>query len=102
MDSIILTGDNTGEIVSIKLSLNYPDIAIVVSLMSQRMHYSPKNKHLDATCKILSYLKGTPYQGLFFKNNNSRLVEVYTNANWTDHQKTSTSTLDISHLCWET
>ncbi|KAK3026255.1 hypothetical protein RJ639_041631 [Escallonia herrerae] len=50
----------------IYLSHTRPDIAFVVSVISQFMH-SPKKKHLDAVYGVLRYLKGTPGKGLFFK-----------------------------------
>ena len=41
------------------LSHTRPDIAFVVSVVSQYMH-SPKESHLKAVYKILRYLKGYP------------------------------------------
>ncbi|RVX07826.1 Retrovirus-related Pol polyprotein from transposon RE1 [Vitis vinifera] len=50
----------------IYLSHTRPDIAFVVSVVSQYMH-SPKESHLEAVYKILRYLKGSPGRGLFFR-----------------------------------
>jgi len=49
----------------IYLSLSRPDIAYVVSVVSQFMH-APTSKHLNVACHILIYLKGTPGKGLLF------------------------------------
>ncbi|KAK2999542.1 hypothetical protein RJ639_023205 [Escallonia herrerae] len=65
----------------IYLSHTRPDIAFDVSVISQFMH-SPKKKHLDAVYGVLRYLKGTPGKGLFFKKENDRMVEIYTDADW--------------------
>lgn len=42
-----------------------PDIAFVVSLVSQYMH-SPRQKHFDAEYRIVRYLKGSPRKSLMF------------------------------------
>ena len=54
----------------IYLSHTHPDIAFAVSLVSQFMH-SPKKEHLEATYRILRYLKGCPGKGLFFQKNSA-------------------------------
>ncbi|KAL6323474.1 hypothetical protein AAG906_039046 [Vitis piasezkii] len=63
----------------IYLSHTKPNIAFVVSVVSQYMH-SPKESHLEAVYKILRYLKGSPRKGLFFKKGDSKKVEIYTDA----------------------
>ena len=50
----------------IYLSHTQPNIAFVVSLVSQLMH-SPYKKHLEAVYRILRYLKGTLGKGLLFQ-----------------------------------
>ena len=65
----------------IYLSHTRPDIAFVESVVSQYMH-SPKESHLEAVHKILRYLKGSLRRGLFFKKNDSKKVEIYTDAGW--------------------
>ncbi|XP_016719155.1 uncharacterized mitochondrial protein AtMg00810-like [Gossypium hirsutum] len=65
----------------IYLSHTRPDITFGVSVISQYMH-APREKHLEATYKILRYLKGTPGKGLHFKKTASRIVEIYTDADW--------------------
>lgn len=50
----------------IYLSHIRPDIAFVVSMVSQHMH-SSKEVHIEAIYKILRYLKESSGQGLLFK-----------------------------------
>ena len=63
----------------IYLSHTHPDIAYVVSMVSQFMH-SPGQEHFDAAYKILRYLKGTPGKGMMFKRRENLQIEVYTDA----------------------
>ncbi|KAM7516034.1 hypothetical protein LguiA_005617 [Lonicera macranthoides] len=76
----------------IYLSHTCPDIAFAVSMVSQFMQ-SPCEEHLEAVYYILRYLKGSPGKGLFFKKNDKRGIEVYTDADWagsvTDRWSTS-------------
>ena len=83
----------------IYLSHTRPDIAFAVSVASQHMH-APKKKHLEAAYKILRYLKGTPGQGLFFRKNESRSVEIYTDADWVGDQEDSRSTSGYCTYVW--
>ena len=59
------------------LSHTRPDIAFAVSLVNQFM-YSPRKGHLEATYRILRYLKGSLRKGLSFKKHTRRNIEVYT------------------------
>ena len=52
----------------IYLSHTRPDIAYVMSIISQFMHLSTK-RHLETAYHILKYLKGTLRKGLPFKKN---------------------------------
>jgi len=65
----------------IYLAHTRPDIAFAVSLVSQFMH-SPCEEHLDATHRILRYLKSCPGKGLLFKKGENRAVEAFTDADW--------------------
>ncbi|XP_016718594.1 uncharacterized mitochondrial protein AtMg00810-like [Gossypium hirsutum] len=75
----------------IYLSHTRPDIAFSVSVISQYMH-APREKHLEATYRILRYLKGTPGKGLHFKKTANQNVEVYTDADWEGSVKDRRST----------
>ena len=63
-----------------------------MSLVSQFMH-SPHEEHLEVVYRILRYLKSSPGKGLFFKKNEQRSIEAYTDADWagsvTDRKSTS-------------
>lgn len=76
----------------IYLSYNRPDIAFVVSMVSQHMH-SPKEARLEVVYKILRYLKSFSGRRLFFKKNERREVEVYTSANQARSIKDRRSTI---------
>lgn len=64
----------------IYLSHTRPNIAFVVSVISQFMH-APYQKHTNTVVKILRYLKGTIGKGLLFTKNSHLEVEAYLNAN---------------------
>ena len=57
------------------------DIAYVMSAVSQFMH-APFKLHLEASYKIVRYLKGTPGKGLLFQKDGELKLEVYTNVDW--------------------
>jgi len=65
----------------IYLAHTRPDIAYVVSVVSQFMH-DPRERHLQAINKILEYLKKSPRRGLLFKRNEKLIMEVYTDADY--------------------
>ena len=60
----------------IYLSHTKPDIAHVVSVISQFMH-NPKEVHLHATYRVLHYFKGTLGKGIFFKKNVGLILKAY-------------------------
>ncbi|CAH9115704.1 unnamed protein product, partial [Cuscuta europaea] len=76
----------------IYLAHTRPDIAFAVSMVSKFMH-NPFQEHLDATYRILRYLKSCPGKGLFFKRSDNRSVEAFTDADYagsiTDRRSTS-------------
>lgn len=51
----------------IYLSHTRPDMAFVVSLVSQSMH-APGSEHKEVVFRIIRYLKGSPEKGLLYKN----------------------------------
>ena len=60
----------------IYLSYIRPNIAIVVSTISQFMHL-PKPTHFKAVYRILRYLKGTLSKVILFKKHDQFQVEVW-------------------------
>ncbi|RVW30369.1 Retrovirus-related Pol polyprotein from transposon TNT 1-94 [Vitis vinifera] len=67
----------------IYLAHTRPDIAYSVSVISQFMHDS-REPHLQATYKVLHYLKGNLGKGILFKKNNTLALETYTDADFAD------------------
>jgi len=65
----------------IYLSHNRPDIACVVSVVSQFMH-DPRERHLQAVDRIIQYLKASPGKGLLLKKGENLSMKVYTDANY--------------------
>ena len=65
----------------IYLSHTRPDIAFLVSMVSQFMH-APRPEHFEVVYRILRYLKETPGRGLLFKSRGYLQIETYTNADW--------------------
>jgi hypothetical protein len=65
----------------IYLSHTRPDIAFVVSVVSQFIH-DPRTRHMDAVIRIIIYLKGCPGQGLLYSPNGNLQVECYIDVDW--------------------
>ena len=63
----------------IYLSHTRPDIAYVVSVVSQFMH-NPSEDHMDAIIRILRYLKSSPRKGLLFSKNVHLRINGYIDA----------------------
>jgi len=76
----------------IYLSHTRPDIAFAVSMVSQFMH-CPFEEHLEATHRILRYLKSCPGKGLLFKKGSCKTVEAFTDSDYagSDVDRRSTS-----------
>ena len=55
--------------------------------------HCPREVHLQATYRILHYLKGTPGRGILYKRNGNTILEAYTDADYagsiTDRRSTS-------------
>ena len=58
----------------IYLSHTRPDIAFVVSVVSQFMH-DPRSSHMNAVYRILRYLKSSPGKDLLYTKQGSIQVE---------------------------
>ncbi|XP_020254275.1 uncharacterized protein LOC109831356 [Asparagus officinalis] len=65
----------------IYLSHTRPDIAYVVSMVSQFMH-SPSEAHMEALDRILRYLKGSPGRGIQFRKYGHLKISGYTDVDW--------------------
>ena len=65
----------------IYLAHTRPDITYSVSMISQFMH-DPRKLHLQASYKVLHYLKGNPEKGILFKKNDTLALKAYTDADY--------------------
>ncbi|KAK9130140.1 hypothetical protein Sjap_010627 [Stephania japonica] len=83
----------------IYLANTRPDICFAVSLVSRFMS-RPKESHMEAVFRILRYLKGSPGKGLFFKKNQSRSVDVYTDSDYAGSQTDRRSTSGYCSYVW--
>jgi len=63
------------------LTITRPDIAHVVSVVSQFMH-KPSISHFQAVKRILRYVKGTLRFGLSFTPSSSKELITYSDADW--------------------
>ncbi|CAL8150805.1 unnamed protein product [Prunus armeniaca] len=76
----------------IYLSHTRPDIAYVVSVVSQFMHF-PSEDHMNAVLRILRYLKSAPGKGLMFSKHGHQNINGYSDANWAGNVTDRKSTL---------
>lgn len=65
----------------IYLSHTRPDIANVVNIVNQFMHY-PSEDNMDAVILILLFLKSSHGKWLMFSKNSHLNIDGYTNVNW--------------------
>jgi transposase InsO family protein len=74
------------------LTVTRPDISYAVHQVSQFMA-APRSTHFSAVLRILRYLKGTLFHGLYFSSQSSLQLHAYTDADWagdpTDRRSTT-------------
>jgi len=63
------------------LAFTRPDISFVVNKLSQFMH-SPSDIHWQTLKRLLRYLKGTVYHGLFVNRNSSIMLNAFSDSDW--------------------
>ena len=83
----------------IYLSHSRLDIAFAVSVVSQYMH-APCEEHVKTVYRILNYLKGSLGKGLYFRKNETRSIEGFTDANWTGSIDDRRSTSGYCTFMW--
>jgi histone deacetylase 1/2 len=63
------------------LTLTRPDISFAVNKVCQFLS-QPTTVHYEAVKRILRYIKGTAFTGVFIQKTASTVLNVYTNADW--------------------
>lgn len=63
------------------LTMMRTDISFVVQTLSQFM-YSPKQSHLEATRRVVRYIKSAPRQGLLLPSTSDGSLTAYCGADW--------------------
>ena len=75
----------------IYLSHTRSNISYAVGVISQFMH-QPQEDHMEATMRIVRYLKGTPGSGIMFQKHGHLNIEVYTDVDWVGNPNDRRST----------
>lgn len=74
------------------LTVTRPDLAYAVHLVSQFMA-APRTHHYAAVLRILRFVKGTLFQGLYFPFNSSLELKAFSDSDWggdlTDRRSTT-------------
>ncbi|RVW23029.1 Retrovirus-related Pol polyprotein from transposon RE1 [Vitis vinifera] len=83
----------------IYLSHTRLDIAFVIRIVSQYMH-SPCKEHMEVVYRIIKYLKVSLGKGLFFRKNETRSIEGFTDANWASSIDDQRSTSSYCIFVW--
>ena len=74
------------------LTVTRPDISYVVHQVSQYL-FAPRSTHYAAVLRILRYLKGTLFHGLFYSAQSPLILRAFSDADWagdpTDRKSTT-------------
>ena len=74
------------------LTVTRPDISYAVHQVSQYL-FAPQSTHYAAVLRILRYLKGTLFHGLFYSAQSPLILRAFSNADWardpTDRRSTT-------------
>uniref|UniRef100_A0A1S3ZTW4 Uncharacterized mitochondrial protein AtMg00810-like n=1 Tax=Nicotiana tabacum TaxID=4097 RepID=A0A1S3ZTW4_TOBAC len=62
-------------------TMTRPDIVFVVQVLSQFMHY-PKNSHIEASLRVIRYIKEAPGLGLLMPAESSNKLIAYCDSDW--------------------
>lgn len=83
----------------IYLSHTSSDIGFVVRVISQFMN-NPTEEHMEATYRVLRYLKKTPRKGLIFRKFSTKVVKVYSDVDWAGSPTDIRSTSGYCTFLW--
>ncbi|XP_016199326.1 uncharacterized protein LOC107640308 [Arachis ipaensis] len=75
------------------LTVTRPDIAYLVHVLSQFLS-APRATHYAAVLRILYYIKGTLFHGLYFFAHSSLTFQAYSDADWASDPTDRHSTID--------
>ncbi|KAL6320196.1 hypothetical protein AAG906_004705 [Vitis piasezkii] len=76
----------------IYLTVSRPDITYAVHVLSRFMH-QPRKSHMEATLRVVRYLKNALGQGLLFSSNNDFRLRAYCDSDWAGCPLTRRSTI---------
>ena len=65
----------------IYLTITRPDLAYCVHILSQFMQ-EPRLEHWEATLRVVSYLKGTPGQGILLRAYSDLTLQGWCDSDW--------------------
>ena len=63
------------------LTVSHPDISYAVHQVSQYL-FAPRSTHYAIVLRILLYLKGTLFHGLFYSTQSTFILRAFSNADW--------------------
>lgn len=63
------------------LTVTRPDIEYIVQILSQFLQ-QPKKSHMNATLRIVRYIKSKPGQGLLLASNRRDVLTAYCDVDW--------------------
>ncbi|XP_019054560.1 PREDICTED: uncharacterized protein LOC109115227 [Nelumbo nucifera] len=89
------------------LTVTRPELSFAINRLSQFMH-QPHQEHFDVALRVVRYIKGTLFAGLFFSTSSFLHLQGFCNSDWVSCPLTHRSTtgyltlLGDSPLSWKT
>ncbi|GJS22554.1 uncharacterized mitochondrial protein-like protein [Tanacetum coccineum] len=65
----------------IYLTISRPDVAFASQVLSQFSH-NPYTTHMEALKRVITYIKLSPGQGIFFPRHNPLILQAYCHSDW--------------------
>ena len=79
------------------LTVTRPDISYAIHQVSQYLS-APRSTHYAAVLRILRYLKGTLFHGLFYSAQSPLILRVFSDVDWAGDPTNRRSTIDYCFL----